>query len=165
MYDLKTHDADVVRANLPDYAQQLNIYAHIWKHLRGRTLDAMAIIATPPPREVREAISSNDPEALRKAFENWKPEVPIPFSDGEITDNIEQFGKVVDAIESAHFDPPGVERLERRDGHEDNFAARVCANCDARHSCTSFLAHVRTRKLKPRRKLVERSSRRRETGK
>ena len=29
MYDIKTHDADYVRANLEIYAEQLNVYAHI----------------------------------------------------------------------------------------------------------------------------------------
>lgn len=34
MYDVKTHDADYVRANLPMYEEQLNVYAHIWQRLR-----------------------------------------------------------------------------------------------------------------------------------
>ena len=35
MYDIKTHDAEYVRANINEYEKQLNVYAHIWHGLRG----------------------------------------------------------------------------------------------------------------------------------
>lgn len=39
MYDIKTHDADYVRANTAEYEKQLNVYAHIWQNLRKQELD------------------------------------------------------------------------------------------------------------------------------
>ena len=35
MYDIKTHDLNFVKENLPFYEKQLNVYAYIWQHLRG----------------------------------------------------------------------------------------------------------------------------------
>jgi hypothetical protein len=52
MYDIKTHDADTVRANLSLYEQQLNVYAFIWHELRKQDLDGMAIIATNRPNKI-----------------------------------------------------------------------------------------------------------------
>ena len=45
MYDLKTHDADFVRANLSSYGGQLNVYAYIWQKLRGLRLDETALLS------------------------------------------------------------------------------------------------------------------------
>lgn len=61
MYDIKTHEAEQVRENLADYERQLNIYAHIWKNLRGQPLDATAIIATAFPNSFREALKNHHP--------------------------------------------------------------------------------------------------------
>lgn len=141
MYDLKTHDADVVRSHIPDYARQLNIYAHIWRHLRGQPLDETAIIATPLPAAVKEALDSGNKEALEIALAGWEPVVPVPFSDAGVSDAIADFGATVDSIEEGCFRPPPAARLRRKDGGKETFADRVCANCDARHSCDSYREH------------------------
>lgn len=49
MYDIKTHNADDVRDNLDQYCQQLNVYTHIWRELRGEPLDEASVIATDYP--------------------------------------------------------------------------------------------------------------------
>jgi hypothetical protein len=38
MYDIKSHAADYVRQNKELYERQLNVYAHIWRMLRGEDL-------------------------------------------------------------------------------------------------------------------------------
>src|ERR1700730_17227223 len=67
MYDLKTHDADFVRANLSTYEEQLNVYAYIWQKLRGSQLDGTAILATRFPKYVKEALKSGDRGRLENA--------------------------------------------------------------------------------------------------
>ena len=52
MYDVKTHDAEAVRANLT-LERQLNVYAHIWQNLRGQGLDEPAVISTALPEGLR----------------------------------------------------------------------------------------------------------------
>jgi len=59
MYDIKTHDLDTIHGNLELYEQQLNVYAHIWRHLRGQELDETAIISTSFPSAVKEALNSD----------------------------------------------------------------------------------------------------------
>ena len=141
MYDIKTHDADYVRANLELYKQQLNVYAHIWQELRQQPLDEMAVIATDFPREVKEALSNPDPRALEVALAHWDPIIPIEYDPAHKDETIVAFGKVVDQIESGEFAPPSVDVLESfitGGWRKERFATRVCRNCDARFSCDAY---------------------------
>lgn len=140
MYDIKTHDADYVRANLDLYEQQLNVYAHIWQALRQQPLDEMAIIATDYPEAVQVALTSGDPEHLAYALERWNPVVPILFDARRVETTIREFGVVVDAIEENHFAPRAVDDLNATlpGTHAMRFATRVCRNCDARFSCSAY---------------------------
>jgi len=139
MYDIKTHDLETIRGNLDLYEQQLNVYAHIWRHLQGQELDETAIISTSFPSALKEALSSGIPGHLEFELERWDPIVRIPFSDERLEETIRHFGAIVDAIEDGEFDPVPVERLQSRQaGMKANFATQVCINCDARYSCDSF---------------------------
>ncbi len=142
MYDIKTHDLDTIRGNLELYEQQLNVYAHIWRHLRGQALDETAIISTSFPRAVREALGSGIPGHLEAELAQWEPVVRIPFSEERLEETIRHFGEIVDAIEDGDFDPAPVAKLQSRlTGMKANFATQVCINCDARYSCDSFRAY------------------------
>ena len=55
MYDIKTHDTEAIKANIADYEQQLNVYAHIWQKLRGQRLDETAVICTQLPEALPQA--------------------------------------------------------------------------------------------------------------
>ena len=141
MYDIKTHNADYVRGNLDVYAQQLNIYAHIWQHLRHQELDGMSIIATDYPENVRNALASENLEELNYALSTWDPVVPIDFDSKKVQQTIAEFGEVVDSIEDGRFAPPPLDRLNSLvEGTKlkVRFATHVCRNCDARFSCKSY---------------------------
>ncbi len=139
MYDIKTHDADYVRANLHLYEDQLNVYAYIWKNLRGRSLDECAIIATAFPKSVKEGLSSNEPKIYNSAFINWQPLIEISINPQEVEHTVQEFAQVIDAIEDRKFEPTPVERIrDNIHGTTVNFAVFVCHNCDARFSCSSF---------------------------
>lgn len=143
MYDIKTHDLDFVRANRELYEDQLNIYAHIWQQLRGQRLDEAAIIATPPPEKVLDAVRTGDPARVEAALREWDPVVPIPFDAAKVKKTVDQFARAVDAIEDHKFAPPGLETLEQRNSDGRAFAQRVCRNCDVRFSCASYLSYAR----------------------
>jgi len=154
MYDVKTHEADYVRANLDLYRRQLNVYAHIWQELRGQPLDSTAIIATDFPRAVKEALSNPDPRALEAELAGWQPLIPIEYDPANKDQTLLEFGRVVDAIEDGQFAPPPPDRLrETIPGaltHE-RFGTRICRNCDARFSCDSYRHFARgTRKFNER---------------
>lgn len=140
MYDVKTHDADFVRANPDLYEQQLNVYAHIWQELRQQPLDDMAVIATDFPETLQEALMSGDLAMLDYHLARWEPVVPIAFDERRVEETIQAFGKVVDAIEEKRFAPRPVADLhvELHGARRVRFAARICRNCDARFSCASF---------------------------
>ncbi len=147
MYDIKTHDAEYVQANLDDYEKQLNVYAHIWQNLRGQPLDQTAIIATAYPKEVKQALNAGDEEALAEALEQWEPLVDVPFDQKHVEDVIADFSEVVDAIEDRQFTPPPVSRLGQRykaRGREKRFATQICGNCDGRFSCSSYRAYTQS---------------------
>ncbi len=143
MYDIKTHDLNFVRDNCELYEDQLNIYAHIWQQLRGQRLDEAAIIATPPPDEVLDAMRSGDPARIEEAVREWDPVVPIPFDAARVQKTVDQFARAVDAIEDHQFAPPGMETLEERNPDGRAFVQRVCRNCDVRFSCASFRSYGR----------------------
>ncbi|GIV76586.1 MAG: hypothetical protein KatS3mg050_0980 [Litorilinea sp.] len=144
MYDIKTHDADFVRANLDLYAQQLNVYAHIWQELRRQRLDETAVIATDYPDAVKRALDNPDPEALAYALERWNPVVPIHYDPAAKDRTLYEFGQVVDQIEEGRFAPPPVERLQEAlpGARQERFAVRVCRDCDARFSCDSYRTYA-----------------------
>jgi len=146
MYDIKTHDADYVRANLELYKQQLNVYAHIWQELRGEPLDAMAVIATDFPRAVKEALANPDPLALQSALAAWEPLVPIEYDPAHKDQTLYAFGETVDKIENGEFAPPPLDRLQADIPGaltSERFGTRVCRNCDARFSCDSYRQYAR----------------------
>jgi len=140
MYDIKTHDADTVRANLSLYEQQLNVYAFIWHELRKQDLDGMAIIATDYPETIKEALASHDPKVIQYALQDWNPVVPIKYNPEHVDETIQEFGCVVDQIEDGKFSPPPLEILKEAlpGSIAVRFATRVCRNCDARFSCASY---------------------------
>lgn len=140
MYDIKTHNADYVRANIEMYEQQLNVYAHIWQELRKQSLDDMAIIATDYPESVRNALANENEQELAYAISQWHPVVDIDYDPTSVDQTIAEFGQVVDDIEDGRFSPPSLERLrEIMPGTRGiRFATHVCRNCDARFSCASY---------------------------
>lgn len=141
MYDIKTHEADQVRENIKDYEGQLNIYAHIWKNLRGQPLDATTIIATAFPDSFQQALKGPSPnrEKIFSEFQKWNPLVEIKFDPTHVEEVISDFGTVVDCIESADYAPASIEKLRTRSGRENReFASHVCRYCDARYSCGSY---------------------------
>jgi len=145
MYDIKTHDIEYVQGHIEEYARQLNIYAHIWQILRQQPLDRTAVITTSFPERLREAIANEDEPTIQRELERWEPVVEIPFDPRAVEEAVEEFGKVVDAIEDGEFCPPSGRRLRERslDGRKA-FATRVCRNCDARFSCRPYRQYIKT---------------------
>jgi len=141
MYDIKTHEAEQVRENIEDYEHQLNIYAHIWKSLRGQSLDATTIIATAFPDSFRDALKESPPnrDKIYNEFLKWNPLVEIKFDPAHVEEVIADFGTVVDCIEGDDFVPASTDKLRTRSGRERReFASHVCRYCDARYSCSSY---------------------------
>jgi hypothetical protein len=149
MYDIKTHDVEYVRANKDYYSQQLNVYSFIWENIRGNQLDHTAVIATPLPPALREAIRGGDPVLEQRILEQWKPVVELERSREKVEETIADFSKVVDCIESKTFTPPTLEKLEEKiEGTTRKFATQVCRNCDARFSCSSYREYARQGQLR-----------------
>ena len=146
LYDIKTHDPDDVRANPERYEEQLNVYAHIWQNLHQQPLDHTAIIATQYPKALKDALMRMDLPAIQWELEHWDPLIEMEFDQGKLEATIETFGGVVDEIEGKHFEPRSEADLES--GGRRRFAARVCRNCDARFSCSSYRAFARKRSPK-----------------
>lgn len=145
MYDIKTHDAAYVRAHRDDYSRQLNIYAHVWQHLRDQDLDETAVITTSFPEKLREAISNGDAPVIEQEMTSWEPVIDIPFDDNAVDEAIGQFGEVVDSIEDGSFSPPGVSVLRTRTADNAKaFATRICRNCDARFSCRPYRLYAKS---------------------
>jgi len=146
MYDLKTYlDADAARDHVEPHYRQLNVYAHIWKGLRGRQLDKVAVIATRPTRPLYRALRAGEPTRIQTALEAWNPVLEVPVDATVVKEVMESFGRVVDLIEERKFGPPGLEVLKApsRPGGKVPFAQDVCLNCDARFSCASYRQLVR----------------------
>ncbi len=139
MYDIKTHDADYVRANKDLYEKQLDVYAHIWQKLRGQQLDHTAIIATSLSDGLNRAIREKDQKRIEEELARWEPLIEIPYDQLHVNETIEAFGKVVDCIEENRFDPPSHSVLKSKlPGDNQMFVTRVCRNCDARFSCQPY---------------------------
>lgn len=140
LYDIKTHDPDDVRRDRTRYEQQLNVYAHIWQNLQRQPLHHTAIIATRYPKAMSEAWRQGDMDRFLLEFEHWDPLIEMDFDQQKLDDTIEAFGEVVDAIEGKDFAPRSLEDLES--GDKTRLATRLCTNCDARFSCSSFRAYA-----------------------
>jgi hypothetical protein len=139
MYDIKTHDPQYVIANQHLYEKQLNVYAHIWENLRGNPLDHTAVISTVLPEALKVANYSNDSVRIEKELERWQPIIEIPYNDENVKATINDFAITVDNIEKHCFTPPNPQILNQNiQGTKSKFATRVCQNCDARFSCSSF---------------------------
>lgn len=145
IYDIKTHNADYVRTHIDDYADQLNVYAHIWKELQRQPLDGTAIICTEFPADVKEALRSGDQRQLELALERWEPLIVIEFDRRTVKDTVRAFGEVVDRIEDREFCPPPVEKLQEpfTDSTRVRFGTHVCRNCDVRFSCDAYRVYMR----------------------
>ena len=144
LYDLKTHDAERVKGEPEKYKEQLNIYAHIWCGLQKNKLDNTAIISTPLPASLKNAIETNNAARVKQEFERWQPVIPFGYSEEDVAEMIEKFGDTVEKIEGSEFTPPPVEKLnEKKPGMKTNFANMVCSNCDVRYSCSSYIEHMK----------------------
>jgi hypothetical protein len=144
MYDIKTHAVEDVLANRAFYEEQLNVYAYIWQELRRQQLDQTAVIATSYPQSLRNAILSEDDGEIGIELERWNPLVDIPFSQEQVDQTIWKFGEVIDKIEEGRFRPPAQEVLRQRDNNQQQFATRVCRNCDGRFSCDAYLTFFKS---------------------
>lgn len=137
MYDLKTHEASYIRENKELYRQQLNVYAYIWKNLRGEPLDETAIICTTFPPEWKGILQ--DEARLAPALAAWEPVIDLDFAPDEAANTIRHFAEIVERIEAGEFAPAPVSQLkEHVPGTNSVFGRYVCRNCDARFSCSSY---------------------------
>jgi hypothetical protein len=146
MYDLKTHSPEQIRGNSRLYAQQLNVYAHIWQALRRQHLDEQCVICTQAPRELRDEAMKAKPDPRRLAFllNEWNPLIDIPADAHSIDDTVNAFGAVVDQIERGEFEPPALPTLQSpAPGGRLPFARDICRNCDARFSCSAYRDYIR----------------------
>ena len=146
MYDVKTYlDADAARDHVEPHYRQLNVYAHIWKGLRGRQLDKVAVIATRPTRALYRALRAGEPTKIQTEMEAWNPVLEVQVDGNVVAEVMESFGHVVDLIEDRKFSPPRLDVLKgpsRPDG-KIPYAQDVCLNCDARFGCASYRQFVR----------------------
>lgn len=143
MYDIKTHNCNDVENNKELYKGQLNVYAHIWKNLRNTKIDNLAIIATAPPIELREAINIGDKDLLNILKDSWNPIVDLVFDKREVTKQIQSFGETVDKIEDGEFKAPSLAQLKKiKKGQKAPFGTAVCRHCDARHSCMPYDKYI-----------------------
>lgn len=143
MYDIKTHDTEYINSNKDLYAKQLNVYAHIWQQLRGNALDKTAIISTAYPEGLKQAHLLNDQFRIQYELSRWNPLVELDFDQSEVNEVVEDFAKTVDCIEDKLFKPATVDTLESKlEGTNAKFGQRICRECDARFSCSSFREYV-----------------------
>jgi hypothetical protein len=139
MYDIKTHDPEFINANKDLYEKQLNVYAHIWQELRQEVLDQTAIISTAYPQALKQAHLLNDQFRIAYEIAKWQPLISIPFIQENVESTILDFACVVDEIEDKNFRPATVDVLkEKLQGSNSIFGQRICRECDARFSCSSF---------------------------
>ncbi|MBM7872093.1 hypothetical protein JOC70_003641 [Clostridium pascui] len=139
MYHIKSHSYDEVENNRELYRGQLNLYAYMWKKLKGTQIDNMAIIATAPPTELREAINKGDEGLVKVLIDSWNPVVNLDFDDTEGEKQIQSFGETVDKIEERQFKAPPLGKLkEIKQGQKAAFGTAVCRHCDARYSCRAY---------------------------
>lgn len=143
MYDIKAYNSKEVETNSEIYKEQLKVHAHIFKNLRGIEIDNVAIIATEPPKKLKDAMNIGEEDLVNSLIDNWNPIVELDFDDEDITMEIERFGQMVDKIEDCEFKPPTLSKLrEVKKGHNDPFVTAVCRHCDARYSCSSYYKYM-----------------------
>jgi hypothetical protein len=143
MYDIKTHDTEYIISNKELYSKQLNVYAHIWQQLRGNALDKTAIISTAYPEGLKQAHLLNDPFRIQYELSKWNPLVELEFDQQKVQEVVSDFAQTVDCIEDKQFKPASVETLESNLlGSKAKFGQRICRECDARFSCSSFREYV-----------------------
>ena len=139
MYDIKTHDPEYIASNKEFYQKQLNVYAHIWQELRGEALDHTAVISTAYPKTLKHAIMAGDLFRIQHEVAKWQPLIDLPFKKEDVQEVIDDFATIVDRIEDKNFIPAPIEKLNTKfEGTNVNFGTRVCRNCDARFSCSSY---------------------------
>ncbi|MBK1811953.1 PD-(D/E)XK nuclease family protein [Clostridium sp. YIM B02505] len=147
MYDIKTHNSEEVENDKDVYKGQLNVYAHMWKNLKGTEIDKMAVIATALPTKLRQATTIGDEIAV-DIVEDWNPVVELDIDSNEVEKQIRCFGETVDKIEDGEFKAPTLDRLkEIKKGQKAPFGTAVCRHCDARHSCDSYSQYINKVKL------------------
>ncbi|MCW7506120.1 PD-(D/E)XK nuclease family protein [Leptospira paudalimensis] len=141
MYDIKTHDIEYIRLNKSLYQDQLNLYGHIYENLTEDRLAKTAIISTHIPKE----LMTLEGDAWQKEYDKWVPEEIFDYDRKEIKKTVKEFGKVVESIESRIFSPTSVEKLKEKPKEKNvpTFAIRVCRNCDARYTCSSYLQYAK----------------------
>lgn len=143
LYDLKTHPVERIKGQPQNYKEQLSIYGYIWRHLQGNALDNTAIISTPLPIALQRAIRSKDEAAIERLMDKWDPVIPFGYSEEEVADIIDKFGRIVEQIENSEFFPPSVEVLsEKKYDMKSSFATHICRNCDVRYSCKSYIEYI-----------------------
>lgn len=143
MYDIKTHDTAYIESNKDLYAKQLNVYAHIWQKLRGQQLDKTAIISTAYPEGLKQAHLVNDQFRIQYELSKWNPLIELDFDNEKMEEVIADFAETVDCIEDKKFRPAPVEKLQdKMEGTNALFGTRVCRNCDARYSCSSYRSYA-----------------------
>jgi hypothetical protein len=148
MYDIKSHDAGYVKDHLDQFERQLNVYWYIWNELRKKPLDHTAIISLFLPEALSAAIRSDDEAKIAEELAKWNPLMEIPLNKKHVKETVDDFGSVVDAVESNEFAAVPVSKLRER-GHSGLFATRVCRNCDARFSCPSYRKYAVGSSAKP----------------
>lgn len=146
MYDIKTHYCGEVKNNIASYAGQLNLYAYIWRELRGQELHEIGVIAVQLPEALREALRVGDVDAVRRELDGWNPLVGIDFSKESLDGVFKEIAATVDAIEDGVFSAQSVERLRSTEAKAGDkpiaFATLHCRNCDGRFSCESYRQYV-----------------------
>lgn len=151
MYDIKTHFCEEVRRNCDSYAAQLNVYAYVWRELRGQVVHEMGIIAIQLPEALRMALRDGDLAEAQRHSQTWNPLVPIASDPGSLDAIFQRIAETVDRIEDGEFAPPPASELastravdENLGGRKTAFATLHCRNCDGRFSCDSYREYVRS---------------------
>lgn len=143
MYDIKTHDTAYIESNKELYGKQLNVYAHIWQQLRGQALDKTAIISTAYPEGLKNAHLLNDQFRIQYELSKWNPMIELDFDQTKVNEVVDDFADTVDCIEDKKFKPADVSTLQSKlEGTNSFFGQRICRECDARFSCSSFREYV-----------------------
>ena len=148
MYDLKTHEAELVRQQTDKYVEQISVYKHIWQTLRSQTLDSCHIIATKIPSNIKnlldsDQLSAEEKQHLSEQLAEWEPLIDIETDQSSVEQFLEKFGQTIDNIEDGKFAPPDYDRLTKRDFLNEIFAVNVCRNCDVRFSCDSYREYAK----------------------
>ncbi|HDR4593968.1 TPA: hypothetical protein ACGXMA_002396 [Bacillus cereus] len=148
LYDIKTENVKFLEANRKRHEDQLNLYSKMYYDLYGDPMAKAAVIATGQTEELKKAweeyANEGDNTALEQAIRSWNPYLEVKVNKETTTEVLNDFGNVVDKIESKEFVPPPSTELETKvlGKKNTNFAQHVCDNCDGRFSCTSFKAYI-----------------------